>query len=53
MTRAKLDVHVRCVGISDDYVEHGSVEVLRREVGLDRDAIVKQVITDYLTMRGE
>ena len=53
VTRAKLDVHVRCVGISDDYVEHGSVEVLRREVGLDRDAIVKQVITDYLTMRGE
>src|SRR5699024_38792 len=53
VTRAKLDVHVRCIGISDDYVEHGSVEVLRREVGLDRDAIVKQVITDYLTMRGE
>ena len=53
VTRARLDVRVRCIGISDDYVEHGSVEVLRHEVGLDRDAVVKQAVTDYLTMRGE
>lgn len=48
VSRAKLNVYVRNIGISDDYVEHGNVEVLRREVGLDCDAIVKQATADYL-----
>ena len=51
VSRAKLDVHVRNIGISDDYVEHGNVEVLRREVGLDCDAIVKQATADYLMIK--
>ena len=34
------------IGISDDYVEHGNVDVLRKEVGLDRESIVKKVIAD-------
>lgn len=50
--RAKLDVHVRNIGISDEYVEHGNVEVLRKEVGLDADAIVKQAVADYLMIKG-
>lgn len=50
VSRAALDVHVRNIGISDEYVEHGNVEVLRKEVGLDRDAIVKQTISDYLRL---
>lgn len=45
---AALNVHVRNIGISDEYVEHGNVEVLRKEVGLDRDAIVKQAVSDYV-----
>lgn len=51
--KAELGVHVCCIGISDDYVEHGNVDVLRSEVGLEKEAIVKRVITEYLTMRGE
>lgn len=51
--RAKLPVRVRAAGIWDDYVEHGNVEVLRREVGLDTETIVRQAVTDYLTMRKE
>lgn len=50
VSRAKLDVGVRCIGIPDDYVEHGNVELLRREVGLDAETIVKQIITDYVTI---
>lgn len=46
-----LNVHVRNIGISDDYVEHGNVELLRKEVGLDRDTIVKQTLSDYLTIK--
>ena len=51
VSRAKLNVYVRNIGISDDYVEHGNVEVLRREVGLDCDAIVKQATADYLMIK--
>lgn len=48
VSRAALDVHVRNIGISDEYVEHGNVEVLRKEVGLDKDTIAKQAVFDYL-----
>lgn len=48
VSRAALDVHVRNIGISDEYVEHGNVEVLRKEVGLDKDTIAKQAVSDYL-----
>ena len=51
VSSAKLDVHVRNIGISDDYVEHGNVEILRKEVGLDCDSIVKQAISDYLMIK--
>ena len=50
VSRAKLDVGVRCIGIPDDYVEHGNVDLLRREVGLDAETIVKQMIADYVTI---
>ena len=53
VSRAKLDVGVRCIGIPDDYVEHGNVELLRREVGLDAETIVKQIIADYVTIGKE
>ena len=50
VSRAKLDVGVRCIGIPDDYVEHGNVDLLRREVGLVAETIVKQIIADYVTI---
>ncbi len=51
ISRAGLDVRVRSIGISDEYVEHGNVEVLRKEVGLDKDVIVKQAVVDNLTIK--
>lgn len=42
---------VRTIGISDDYVEHGNVEVLRKEVGLDQETIVAQIKKDYLMIK--
>ena len=50
VSRAALDVYVRNIGIPDEYVEHGNVEVLRKETGLDRETVVKQVVTDYLRL---
>ena len=51
VSSAGLDVHVRNIGISDAYVEHGNVEILRKEVGLDCDVIAEQAIADYLMIK--
>lgn len=53
VSRAHLGVEVLNIGIPDDYVEHGNVDVLRHEVGLDEETIVKQIITEYVTIRKE
>lgn len=45
---AGINVRVKNFGIADDYVEHGNVDLLRREVGLDKDTIVKQIIDEYV-----
>ncbi len=34
-------------GIKDEYVEHGNVELLRKEVHLDADSIVEKIVTAY------
>ena len=35
---------VLCVTIPDEYVEHGNVELLKREVGIDADSIVERIV---------
>lgn len=52
VSRSNLQLRVCSAGISDDYVEHGNVDILRQEVGLECGAIVKQVISDYLLIKG-
>ncbi len=41
------------VAIKDDYVEHGNVEILRREVGIDGDSIVKRILEKYDSGKGK
>ena len=48
--KAKLDLKVRTIGIADEYIEHGTVEQLRKEVGLEKDTIVKQIVADYVVL---
>lgn len=43
-----LSVKVLNVSIPDEYVEHGNVAMLFKEVGLDAQTIAKQVITAYV-----
>ena len=38
-------------GISDDYVEHGNVDVLRREVGLDWESIAAEAVKEYQAIK--
>ena len=53
LTENHLQTEFLACAIPDEYVEHGNVDVLRHEVGLDCETIVKQVITDYVTIRNE
>lgn len=41
---------IRSINISlpDDYVEHGNVDILKEESGIDADSIVKRIITEYI-----
>ena len=39
-----LDIKVQVVAIPDAYVEHGSVDLLKQEIGLDADSITKQIL---------
>ena len=36
-------IKVLNIGVPNIYLEHGSVEELRREAGLDRDSIVRRI----------
>ena len=46
--RRKLAVDVLAIGIPDEYVEHGNIDVLRKEIMLDEESIVKQIVTQYI-----
>lgn len=32
------------ISIPDAYVEHGNVELLKREIGIDADSIVRRIL---------
>lgn len=42
--------HTKCrilnIAIPDDYVEHGNVEILRREVGIDAESVLKRILLE-------
>lgn len=44
----KLDTTVEIVAIPDEYVEHGNVDILKKEVGVDTDSVVKRIISAYV-----
>ena len=41
-------VPVLNIAISDEYVEHGNVDILRQEVGIDADSIYKKIIAEFI-----
>lgn len=48
VTACGYDTRIMNVAISDEYVEHGNVEILYREVGIDAESIVKKIIAEYV-----
>ncbi len=39
---------IQNISLPDVYVEHGSVEILKRELGVDAESIVKRIVADYV-----
>lgn len=36
------------ITLPDDYVEHGNVDVLKQEVGIDADSVEKKILAAYI-----
>lgn len=36
------------IAISDEYVEHGNVDILRKETGIDAESVEKRIIAEYI-----
>lgn len=41
--RERMDIRVLPVTIPDEYVEHGNVELLKKEIGIDVDSILEKI----------
>lgn len=46
-SRMELACKVVTITLPDDYIEHGSVDMLRKEVMLDEESIYKKILTVY------
>ena len=51
VSKEKLPVHVCRIGLPDAFIEQGNIDLLRRENGLEKSAIVKKIINEYAEMR--
>lgn len=43
----KINLRVLNIALPDDYIEHGSVDILKAETGIDADSITERVMTYY------
>ncbi|MDO4331652.1 MAG: 1-deoxy-D-xylulose-5-phosphate synthase [Eubacteriales bacterium] len=41
--REKLGIQVLTVTIPDEYVEHGNVDILKKEIGIDEESVLKKI----------
>lgn len=46
ITKRRYNVKVTNIGLPDEYIEHGNVDILKKETGIDTDTIVKRIIAD-------
>lgn len=48
LTETNSSLKIINIAISDEYVEHGNVDILRKEVGIDKDTIVKKILVQCI-----
>ena len=51
LVECSLDVRLLNIAISDEYVEHGNVNILYQEVGIDAESVVKRIIAEYVGLK--
>ena len=47
MDTVQMDVKLLNVTIPDEYVEHGNVDILRKEVGIDSESITNRILNSW------
>ena len=47
------DVSVLVIAIPDVYVEHGNVDLLRKEIGIDEESVLTRVTEAYKSVEGK
>ena len=47
VSRNHLNASVLPLALPDDYIEHGSVDVLRKEVSLDAQSMKARILAEY------
>lgn len=53
VTDCSVDIRVIPIAISDEYVEHGNVDILKKEVGIDKESIKKRIIAEYVRFQNK
>ncbi len=48
MNEVKSKTEVLTIALPDDYVEHGNVDLLKQECGIDADSVVKKIVIEYI-----
>ena len=48
----ELGARVLSIALPDDYVEHGNVELLKKETGIDADSAAEKIM-EYLGVNNE
>ncbi len=49
-SQKRSEVQLINIAIGDTYVEHGNVEILRRETGIDKESIIDRIFTEYINI---
>ncbi len=47
-SETQADVRLMQIALPDDYIEHGSVDVLKKECCIDAESIFKKIVAEYI-----
>lgn len=48
-----VTIPVLVIAIPDEYVEHGNVDILRKEIGIDADTVLERTVEAYRDVEGK
>ena len=48
LNEIKSQTRAMVIALPDDYVEHGNVDLLKQECGIDAESIIKKIVIEYI-----